>query len=71
LEELKDKFRTLASSLFREERIEKIIDTVESLEELADVSHLTGLLKQEYGTRDDWQGGACQISTAMGITWAS
>jgi 2-methylcitrate dehydratase PrpD len=47
LEELKDKFRTLASSLSREERIEKIIDTVERLEELADISHLTGLLKQE------------------------
>jgi len=47
VEELKDKFRTLASSLFREKRIEEIIDTVERLEELEDISHLTGLLKQE------------------------
>ena len=47
LEELKDKFKTLASSLFSEKRIGVIIEAVESLEELDDISELTNLLKEE------------------------
>ena len=45
-EELKDKFTTLASSLFSENRISQIIDTVESLDRLDDISELTELLKE-------------------------
>ena len=47
LEELKDKFKTLASSLFSETRIGVIIEAVESLDELDDISELTALLKEE------------------------
>jgi 2-methylcitrate dehydratase PrpD len=46
-EELKGKFRTLASSLFSEKRISKIIETVEALDELDDISTLIKLLKKE------------------------
>jgi len=46
-EELKDKFRTLASSLFDEKRISEIIDVVESLDTLDDISQLIVLLKEE------------------------
>jgi len=46
-EELKDKFTTLASSLFSENRISQIIDTVESLDKLDDISELSELLKEE------------------------
>lgn len=46
-EELKDKFRTLASALFSEKRISKIIETVEALDELDDISTLIKLLKKE------------------------
>jgi len=46
-EELKEKFRTLASSLFSEKRINKIIETVDALDELDDISKLIKLLKKE------------------------
>lgn len=46
-EELKDKFTTLASSLFGDTRISEIINAVDSLDELEDISYLTKLLKQE------------------------
>jgi len=46
-EELKDKFRTLASSLFSQKRVDEIIETVESLDKLDDISDLTKLLKEE------------------------
>lgn len=46
VEELKDKFVTLVSSLFNEERINKIMETVDSLELLDDISDLTRLLKK-------------------------
>jgi 2-methylcitrate dehydratase PrpD len=46
-EELKDKFKMLASSLFTEKRVNKIIDTVKVLEDLEDISVLTKLLKKE------------------------
>ncbi len=46
-EELRDKFTTLASCLFSEKRIAEIIDTVESLDKLNDISELTELLKEE------------------------
>jgi len=45
-EELKDKFKTLASSLFSEKRIDKILEVISRLEELEDISTLTGLLKE-------------------------
>jgi 2-methylcitrate dehydratase PrpD len=45
-EELKDKFVTLASSLFSEENISDIMETVDSLELLDDISDLTRLLKK-------------------------
>ena len=47
LEELKDKFKTLASSFFSERRIGVIIKAVESLDELGNISELTKLLKEE------------------------
>lgn len=47
IEELKDKFKTLASSLFSEKRISEIIETVDSLDELDDITDLTKLLKEE------------------------
>jgi len=46
-EELKDKFRTLASSLFRGKRIDKILETIGRLEKLEDISILTGLLNEK------------------------
>jgi 2-methylcitrate dehydratase PrpD len=46
IEELKDKFVTLASSLFSEENISDIMETVDSLELLDDISDLTRLLKK-------------------------
>jgi len=46
-EELKDKFRTLASSLFSEKRINQIIETVDNLDELDNISMLIKLLKKE------------------------
>ena len=46
-EELKDKFTTLASSLFSEKRIAEIIDAVESLDKLDDISELTELMKED------------------------
>jgi 2-methylcitrate dehydratase PrpD len=46
VEELKDKFVTLVSSLFGEKKISKIMETVDSLELLDDISDLTRLLKQ-------------------------
>jgi len=47
VEELKDKFKTLTSSVFSEKRNSEIIKTVESLDELDDISDLTELLKEE------------------------
>ena len=44
-EELKDKFRTLASSVFDPNRINQIIDTVEAIDRLDDISTLMRLLK--------------------------
>ena len=46
-EELKDKFKVLASSVFSKKRINRIIDTVDALDELEDISILTRLLKKE------------------------
>lgn len=46
-EELRDKFTTLASSLFSEKRIAEIINTVESLDKLDHISELTELMKEE------------------------
>ncbi len=46
VEELKDKFARLASSLFSEQRINEIMDTVDSLELLDDITDLTRLLKK-------------------------
>ena len=46
-QELKDKFRTLASALFSEQRISAIMETVESLERVNDISDLTALLGEE------------------------
>ena len=46
-EELRDKFKTLASSLFSEKRIAEIINAVESLDKLDHISELTQLLKEE------------------------
>ena len=45
-EELKDKFRKLASSLFDEERIHEIMDCVLNLDKLDDISFLTKLLSK-------------------------
>ena len=47
LGELKDKFKTLASCLFSERKIDVIIEAVESLDELDDISELTALLKEK------------------------
>ena len=46
-EELKDKFVTLASSLFNAKHIDKIMQRVDSLERLDDISDLTTLLKMQ------------------------
>ena len=46
-EELRDKFTTLASSLFSDKRIDAIIETVESLDQLDQISEITVLLKEE------------------------
>ena len=46
-EELNDKFKTLASALFSENRIDKILETITILEKLEDISALMGLLKEE------------------------
>jgi 2-methylcitrate dehydratase PrpD len=46
-EELKEKFKTLASSLFSEKRINEIIEAVESLEKRDDILDLIGLLEEE------------------------
>ena len=46
-EELKDKFTTLASSLFGDKKIAQIIEAVESLDEVDDVGELTRLLRKE------------------------
>jgi len=46
VDELKDKFKILASSVFSEERINAIIETVESLDKLDDISALIQLLKE-------------------------
>ena len=45
--ELRDKFKTLTSSLFNEKRTAEIIDAVESLNTLDDISELTELMKEE------------------------
>jgi len=45
--ELEGKFRTLASSLLSEKRVNKIIKMVDALEALEDISALTRLLKKE------------------------
>jgi 2-methylcitrate dehydratase PrpD len=45
-EELRDKFTTLASSLFSEKRIAEIINAVESLDKLDHISELTQLLNE-------------------------
>jgi 2-methylcitrate dehydratase PrpD len=45
--ELRDKFKTLASSLFSEKRIDRIIEAVESLERRDDILDLIGLLEEE------------------------
>jgi len=45
--ELEEKFRILASSLFREKRIDAIIETVGSLDELDNISGLLMLLREE------------------------
>jgi 2-methylcitrate dehydratase PrpD len=45
-EEIEDKFKALASSLFNEKRIDNIIATTNALEDLEDISELVGLLKQ-------------------------
>jgi 2-methylcitrate dehydratase PrpD len=47
VDELKGKFRALASSLFSEKRIDEIIDVIESLEKIDNISVLTELLKKE------------------------
>jgi 2-methylcitrate dehydratase PrpD len=47
VEELKDKFRTLASSVFEAKRIEEIIDAVESLESLDSISKLVELTREK------------------------
>lgn len=47
IEDLKEKFKTLASSLFSENRINEIIETIDSLDKLDDISGLMSLLKQE------------------------
>jgi len=46
-EELNDKFKTLASSFFSEKRIDKILETIGSLEKLENISALMDLLKEE------------------------
>jgi len=46
-EELRDKFTTLASSLFSEKRIAEIINAVESLDKLDHIFELTELMKEE------------------------
>ncbi|MBN1843134.1 MAG: MmgE/PrpD family protein [Deltaproteobacteria bacterium] len=46
-QELKDKFRVLASALFSARRIDTIMETVESLEMINDISDLTELLRAE------------------------
>ncbi|MFH1479903.1 MAG: MmgE/PrpD family protein [Pseudomonadota bacterium] len=46
-EEVEDKFRTLASSLLDEKRIREIMNTVNGLEKLDNISLLTELLKKE------------------------
>ena len=47
VKELKDKFETLASSVFSERRIENIISAIERLDELKDISEFTDLLRKE------------------------
>jgi len=47
VEELRDKFKTLASSLFSEKRIDEIIEAVDSLEKKGDILDLIELLKEE------------------------
>jgi 2-methylcitrate dehydratase PrpD len=47
--ELESKFRMLASSLLSEKRVNKIIEMVDALEALEDISTLTRLLKKEGG----------------------
>jgi 2-methylcitrate dehydratase PrpD len=49
VKELKNKFRMLSASLFTEKRIEAIIDMVDSIESLKDISMLTRLLKKQNG----------------------
>jgi 2-methylcitrate dehydratase PrpD len=46
-EELIEKFKMLASSLFSQERVNKIIETVDDLENLEDITILTDLLQEE------------------------
>jgi 2-methylcitrate dehydratase PrpD len=46
-EEIHDKFKNLASSLFSEKRIDEILETVNRLEKIEDISELTRLLKEE------------------------
>ena len=46
-EELQDKFKTLASALFREKRTEEIMAAVASLDQLDQISEVTKLLKAE------------------------
>ena len=46
-DELKSKFRNLASSLFSNKRIDKILELISRLEEIQDISMLTELLKEE------------------------
>lgn len=46
-EELNDKFKTLASSLFSEKEIDKILEMIRSLEKLEDISILVSLLKEK------------------------
>ena len=46
-QELRDKFRILASALFSEQRISAIMETVESLERVNDICDLTVLLREE------------------------
>jgi 2-methylcitrate dehydratase PrpD len=47
VEELRDKFKTLASSLFSEKRIDEVIEAVESLEKRDDILDLIELLEEE------------------------
>ena len=45
-EEIKVKFRNLASSLFGEQRIQEIMDCVLNLDQLGDISVLMNLLRK-------------------------